>query len=128
MTMLSKSRYTATRGAPGSVTVLSYHLAGRLRPDRESRQTRLTATDVTADDHYGRATRPRAVGATAEPPKKSGPDPKGLVGLGGSVDTAVGRGRNSRSVAPRDLRFGASNRQNVPSLRPNARLRGSRPP
>jgi hypothetical protein len=52
--MLSKSRYTATRGVPGSVTVQSYHLTVRLRTDRNSlgesaispqrRQTRLTHT------------------------------------------------------------------------------------
>ena len=34
--MLSKSRYTATRGVPGSVTVTSYHLPPRLRTDRNS--------------------------------------------------------------------------------------------
>ena len=34
--MLSKSRYTATRGVPGSVTVTSYHLPPRLRTDRDS--------------------------------------------------------------------------------------------
>jgi hypothetical protein len=37
MTMLSKSRYTATRGAPGSVTVPSYHLAPAKGAERERR-------------------------------------------------------------------------------------------
>src|SRR5882724_7357176 len=59
MTMLSKSRHTATRGVPGSVTVPSYHLADC-----------------------------------------------GTAGL-------LRRG---------DQRFGASNRKNVPSLRPTPRL------
>src|SRR4029079_11098830 len=48
MTMLSKSRYTATRGVPDSFTVQSYHLTPRLRADRESRQTRPTHSNVTA--------------------------------------------------------------------------------
>jgi len=51
---LSKSRYTATRGAPGSVTVLSYHLAPKLRTDRDSRRiydlTAVSANWVGADD------------------------------------------------------------------------------
>ena len=48
MTVLSKSRYTATRGVPDSFTVQSYHLTPRLRADRESRQTRPTHSNVTA--------------------------------------------------------------------------------
>src|SRR3954449_3372957 len=54
MTMLSKSRYTATRGAPGSVTVPSYHLTSRLRADRKSSRFRdLAAGSASVELHDG---------------------------------------------------------------------------
>jgi hypothetical protein len=82
MTMLSKSRYTATRGVPGSVTVTVYHLSPRLRTDRDSRRFRDLAAVSAANSVTSFEGAPAA--------KKSGPDPKVLIGIGAAVVVLIG--------------------------------------